>query len=156
MRLLVLAVGARMPDWVDAGFAAYAKRFSRGQPLTLKTIRTAARGRGGNVTKARGAEAEKLLAAVPKNATIVALDEHGSAWSTKALAQRLADWRAQGRDCAFLIGGPDGLDQTCLSKAQQVWSLSPLTLPHGLVRVIVAEQLYRAQSINEGHPYHRD
>ncbi len=156
MRLVIVAVGAHMPAWVDAGFDTYAKRFPRGAPLSLKTVRTAARGRGMNVTTVRATEGEKLLGAAPKNAVIVALDERGANWSSKTLAKRLSDWRMGGRDCAFLIGGPDGLAPTCLSRAEHLWSLSPLTLPHGMVRVIVAEQLYRAQAINDGHPYHRD
>ena len=156
MKLLVLAVGNRMPDWVTAGFDEYAKRMPREMPLQLMELKPATR--GSNVEPARWmrTEAERIRAALPRGALSVVLDEHGRSFPTRKLADHLERWRNESRDIAFVIGGADGLDPDLKSGADLLWSLSPLTLPHGLVRVILAEQLYRASTILANHPYHRE
>ena len=153
MKLRLVAVGNRPPAWVAAGFEAYARRLPREMPLELVEIPSAARS---NLPPARVREAEgaRLLAKTGSRDWLVALDERGRARTTAELAQRLDDWRMQGRDVAFLIGGADGLDAACLERADETLSLSPMTLPHALVRVFLAEQLYRAWTILAGHPYH--
>src|SRR5487761_2069392 len=155
MRAHLLAVGERMPAWVAAGFEDYRKRLAHALPLDLIEIRPGARGKGRDPARAIADEGAALLAALPRDARVIALDGHGAAWSSETLAQKLADWRMQGRDLALLIGGADGLAEAVLARAELRWSLGPLTLPHMLVRVLVAEQLYRAASLLAGHPYHR-
>ncbi len=154
MRAHLLSVGERMPDWLAQGFAEYQKRLAPWLPLQLREIRLA-RGRTLSPAQARAAEAEALLAALPREAWIIALDARGTPWSSEQLAERMAAWRMGGRDVYLLIGGAEGLADTVLQRAHARWSLGPLTLPHMLVRVIVAEQLYRAASLLAGHPYHR-
>jgi 23S rRNA (pseudouridine1915-N3)-methyltransferase len=151
MRASLIAVGERMPAWVTDGFAEYAKRLSRELPLQLVEISTKSRDPG-RVIEDEGAA---LLAAVAKSAHVVALDGRGKPWSSEELAAQLSRWRMLGKDLAFLIGGPDGLAPAVLERADQRWSLGPLTLPHPLVRILVAEQLYRAVSQLANHPYHR-
>ena len=151
MRVRLFAIGERMPAWVAEGFAEYRKRLSRELPLELIEIGT--RGRG-EPAKARAAEGEALLAAA-RDAHVVALDGRGEAWSSEALARQLSTWKMGGCDVALLIGGADGHSDAVLKRADQRWSLGPLTLPHMLVRLVVAEQLYRAATILAGHPYHR-
>ena len=153
MRAYLIAVGERMPGWVAEGFAEYAKRLSRELPLELVEISTRQRSR--EVARAIADEGQQMLAAIPKGAHVVALDGRGKGWSSEDLAAQLAHWRMQGNDLAFLIGGPDGLAPAALERAQQRWSLGPLTLPHPLVRIVLAEQLYRAVSLLGNHPYHR-
>lgn len=148
-------VGERMPAWVAEGYGEYAKRLSPALPLTLVEVPMAARTRRGDVTRWRREEGERLLQALPKDCRLVALDVQGQGCSTEALARTLAGWMTEGRSVAFLVGGPDGLDEACLARAEWRWSLSPLTFPHPLVRVILAEQLYRAVSLLRHHPYHR-
>lgn len=159
MRIRLLSVGRRMPRWADDAFAEYAKRLPAECALELVEIAPSRRGRGkagaAELDRIRRDEGERLLKALPAAALAVALDVDGRAWSTEQLADRLRAWLADGRDPALLVGGPDGLAQSCLARAEQRWSLSPLTFPHPLVRVILAEQLYRAWSIIAGHPYHR-
>ncbi len=155
MKLRLLAVGTRMPVWVEAGFADYAARFPPECRLELKEIPAGRRGKARDPRRAVTEEGARLRAALPKRAHVVALDERGQSWSTAQLARELAGWLRNGQDAAFLIGGPDGLAADLLARAQQRWSLSPLTLPHALVRVLVAEQLYRAWSVLKNHPYHR-
>lgn len=155
MRARIIAVGERMPAWVADGFAEYAKRLSRELPLELVEIRPGVRGKGRDDARAIADEGEHVLAAVGRDVHVVALDGRGAAWSSEQLAQQLEDWRMGGRDLAFLIGGPDGHHERVLARADQRWSLGPLTLPHMLVRLVLAEQLYRAASIRVGHPYHR-
>ena len=155
MRLCILAVGQRLPSWVSDGWSGYARRFTRGFVLELREIAAIKRNRKIDPESVRSAEGEALLAAVPPSSCIVALDENGRQWSTAELSRQMKAWMQDGRDIAFLIGGPDGLSAQCLERADHCWSLSRLTLPHALVRVIVAEQLYRAWSMTQNHPYHR-
>lgn len=155
MRVHLLAVGIRMPDWVEAGFAEYAGRLPAECSLVLREIPPERRGKNADIERLRLKEGERLLAAVPKGARIIALDVTGRPWCTEQLAERLGAWMQDGRDVALLVGGPDGLSADCLAQAETRWSLSPLTFPHPLVRIVVAEQLYRAWSIIAGHPYHR-
>lgn len=145
-----------MPDWVDTAYRQYARRIGGEMTLDLTELPMPSRSKSVSVDVARKKEAESLLSVVLPGATIIALDEHGRQWSTRKLADRLADWQMQGCDLSFLIGGPDGLHQEVLDAAQLRWSLSELTFPHPLVRVLLAEQIYRAQSILRSHPYHRD
>lgn len=150
------AVGTRLPDWMNAGFAAYAKRMPRELPLELVEIKPEPRTLGKNVDAMLAAEAKRIDAALPTRCRRIALDECGETLDTRALARRLADWLAQGDDVAFLIGGPDGLDPALKQGARERLRLSSLTLPHGLARVVLAEALYRAHSLRSGHPYHRE
>ena len=154
MRAYLIAVGDRMPSWVSAGYAEYAKRLSHELPLELVEISTKGRGQR-EPARAIAEEGVAMLAAIPKGAHVVALDGRGKPWSSEDLAAQLARWRMLGSDLAFLVGGPDGLAPPALERAQQQWSLGPLTLPHPLVRVVIAEQLYRAVSLLGNHPYHR-
>jgi len=154
MRARLIAIGERMPAWVEAGYAEYVKRLSRELPLELVEISTKQRGTR-DPARAIAEEGQAMLAALPKNAHVVALDGRGKSWSSEDLAKQLAQWRMQGNDLAFLIGGPDGLAPAALERAQQRWSLGPLTLPHPLVRIVLAEQIYRAASLLGNHPYHR-
>lgn len=157
MKLAILAVGHRMPAWVNDAFGEYAKRMPREMPLQLKELKPAQRSSAaGDIARWLQAEAERITAALPQDALRVVLDERGRSFPTRTLADHLERWRSDGRDVAFIIGGADGLDDTVKSRADLLWSLSPLTLPHGLVRVVLAEQLYRASSLLSGHPYHRD
>ncbi|MGQ0502479.1 MAG: 23S rRNA (pseudouridine(1915)-N(3))-methyltransferase RlmH [Panacagrimonas sp.] len=153
MRFLVVAVGHRMPGWVDAGFAEYAGRMPREARIELRAVKPAAR--GAPRQRLLEAEAKSILGALPADCIRVALDERGDAFGTMDLARRIARWRQTGRDVAFIVGGADGLAESVKSSAELAWSLSPLTLPHGLARVVLAEQLYRAVSILHNHPYHR-
>jgi 23S rRNA (pseudouridine1915-N3)-methyltransferase len=154
MRFFIVAVGHRMPVWVDAGFAEYAGRMPREMRMDLIALKPASR--GGGARRAIDTEGERMLAAVPAGCTVIALDERGAAITTMELARRLARWRQSGRNIAFLIGGADGLAESVKKSSDAVWSLSRLTLPHGLARVLLAEQLYRAGSILHNHPYHRE
>lgn len=156
MRLLLLAIGQKMPAWVDTGYREYARRFPPHLKLELVERPASPWAARGDIARGQREEAEALRAAIPRDALVVALDERGSAWSTRQLADRLAQWQHDGRDIALLVGGPDGLDAQLRTDAGQRWSLSPLTLPHPLVRIVVAEQLYRAHTLLSGHPYHRD
>lgn len=144
-----------MPAWIDTGFREYAKRLPAECALNLVEIDPGHRSKGASVQLARRVEGERMLAKVPRGAQVIALDVRGRAWSTEQLAQQLAGWMADGRDLSLLVGGPEGLADPCIERAERLWSLSPLTFPHPLVRVMLAEQLYRAWSILKGHPYHR-
>ena len=155
MRAKLIAIGERMPGWEAEGFAEYVKRLSRDLPLELIEIKPGVRGKGRDDARAMTDEGAALLAALPRDAHVVALDGRGSTWSSEQLADQLSKWRMAGRDLAFLIGGPDGHVRDVLQRADQRWSLGCLTLPHMLVRLVVAEQLYRAVTILNGHPYHR-
>ena len=154
MKLLVVAVGHRMPDWVDAGVAEYAKRMPREARIELVALKPAPR--GGPAKSMLAVEGGRIRDALPAGCIKVALDERGTLINTMELVRRMARWREAGRDVAFVIGGADGLDESVKRAADFAWSLSPLTLPHGLARVALAEQLYRAVSILHNHPYHRE
>ena len=155
MRLRILAVGTRMPAWVETAVQDYARRLPPELVLEVVEVPLGRRAKGEDPAAAVAAEGRALLKAVGGRDTLVALDIAGEPWSTPKLAARLAAWQGAGGNCCLLVGGPDGLDRSCLERAQERWSLSALTLPHPLVRVVVAEQLYRAWAINAGHPYHR-
>ena len=155
MRLRIVALGQRMPSWVTEAVADYAKRLPRETPFELVELKPAARDRGRTVAQMLADEAHAIAMACT-GVTVVALDEHGDAWTTRELADRLAHWREDGRDVAFVIGSADGLDASVKAGASAIVALSAMTLPHGLVRVILAEQLYRAASLLAGHPYHRE
>lgn len=156
MQLLVAAVGQRMPAWVQQAWAEYAGRFTRGLSLELREVPLAKRSRNAVTDRLRAAEGQALLAAVPADYRIVALDERGRQWSTAELAGQLENWMRDERGVCFLVGGPDGLAEECRERAQDVWALGRLTLPHPMVRAILAEQLYRAWTITQNHPYHRE
>jgi len=156
MKLVIVAVGHRMPAWVDAGFGEYARRMPRDAPLALSAIKPEARGAGIAGARLLAAEGKRILASVPRGSLKVVLDERGTLLATRELAHRFEQWRATGRDLAFIVGGADGLAEDLKRGADFKWSLTPLTLPHGLARIVLAEQLYRAVSILHNHPYHRD
>ena len=156
MKLLVIAVGQRVPDWAQTAWADYAKRFPPELRLEVKAIKTEPRSGGKTTEQIMTAERQRIEAAIPAGTHVVALDERGSALTTAALAAKLSQWQGQGGDVALLIGGPDGLHPALRQAAHERIRLSDLTLPHAMVRVLLVEQLYRAWSINAGHPYHRD
>jgi 23S rRNA (pseudouridine1915-N3)-methyltransferase len=155
MRITVITASSKQPDWVRTGFEEYARRLTGPVALALTEIPLPKRTRSSVVSRLMAEEGERMLATVPQGAHVVALDESGKRFSTAELARRLAAWLALGQPVALLIGGPDGLSRDCLERSAERWSLSPLTLPHGLVRIVVAEALYRAHSLLRGHPYHR-
>jgi len=144
-----------MPAWVQQGYGEYAKRLPAACGLQLREITAGRRGKNAPIERIMQDETSRLLAAVPKGAHVVALEVNGRPWSTAQLAERLERWLAAGPDVALLVGGPDGMTTDACDRAQELWSLSPLTLPHPLVRIVVAEQLYRAWSLLNNHPYHR-
>lgn len=156
MKLLVAAVGTRMPGWVNDGFFEFARRMPRELPLELLEVKAEPRSTGKTVEAMMAAEAQRLEAALPNRIRRVILDEHGRDLSTRALADRLEAWLAGGRDVAFVIGGPDGLAPAFKTGADESLRLSSLTLPHALVRPLLAEALYRAWSVLRNHPYHRE
>jgi 23S rRNA (pseudouridine1915-N3)-methyltransferase len=156
MRITVLSVGHKMPAWIAQGWAEYAKRLPPEIKLALAEIKPEERTPGKTVEKAKALEGERVLAAVPDGATLLALDERGRAVTTQGLAVMLAGWMQDGTNPAFAIGGADGHSDAVRDKAAKLISLSALTLPHGLVRVLLAEQIYRAHTILAKHPYHRE
>jgi 23S rRNA (pseudouridine1915-N3)-methyltransferase len=155
MKLLILAVGNKMPEWVETGFAEYAKRMPHEASIELIEIKPEKRGGGKSVDQLMAAEGARILAAVPPRCRTVALDERGRQWTTVKLADSMSGWMRNGGDTAFIIGGADGLDASIKNSADEVLALSALTLPHALARVLLAEQLYRALSLIKRHPYHR-
>jgi 23S rRNA (pseudouridine1915-N3)-methyltransferase len=155
MLIRLVAAGTRLPDWVSEGYAEYAGRLGPELRLELVEIPVTHRGRNADLARARAEEGRRMLAAVDARMHVTALEVGGRAMSTDQLARWLARRMNDGRDLALLVGGPDGLDPACVERADGAWSLSPLTFPHGLVRILVAEQLYRASSLLKGHPYHR-
>lgn len=156
MKLLLIAVGHKMPDWITAGFNEYVKRMPREARIELVEIKPEPRTTGKNVAQIMEAEAQRILAALPQDALRIALDERGAHLATRQMAQQMQEWLRGGRDVAFIIGGADGLHESVKSSAQQLLALSAMTLPHGLVRILLAEQLYRAHSLLHNHPYHRE
>ncbi|VAW56629.1 23S rRNA (pseudouridine(1915)-N(3))-methyltransferase [hydrothermal vent metagenome] len=155
MRILLLAVGQKMPSWVEQGYKEYAQRMPAEAKLELKEISPGKRGKNADIKRIVDEEGKRLKAAIPKSAYIVVLDVQGRSHSTKQLSQRLDNWMHSGQDICLLVGGPEGLSDECRALAHEKWSLSDLTFPHPLVRVILAEQLYRAWSVLRNHPYHR-
>ena len=155
MRARLVAVGEGAPGWVSEGFSEYRKRLSHWLPLELVEIEPGLRGKGRDPQRAIEDEGRRVLAALPRNSHVVALEIGGKPHSSEQLAQRLEHWRGQGRDLAFLIGGPEGHAPDVLAAAHETWTLGPLTLPHMLVRLVVAEQVYRAAAMLANHPYHR-
>lgn len=155
MHLKVAAVGQKMPSWVNQGWNEYARRMPRTLALELLEVATEKRVKSGHAGQWKEREGKRLIAVTPPAAHVVALEVRGKAWSTELLAEKLQQWMSAGQDVVFLIGGPDGLSDECLARADQRWSLGPLTLPHPLVRIILGEQLYRAWSVVNQHPYHR-
>jgi 23S rRNA (pseudouridine1915-N3)-methyltransferase len=155
MRLHIIAVGHKMPDWISLGFEEYAKRMPPELRIELRELKPEQRSGSRTAQSVMAAECQRIEAALPKGARLVALDEHGRDWTTRQLADALPHWQQDGRDVAFVIGGADGLDPTIKARADTLLRLSSLTLPHGMVRVLLAEQLYRAWSITQNHPYHR-
>ena len=155
-RFLVIAASNRQPHWVEAGFDEYAKRLRGNYSLELVEIALGRRSKSSDTAKALRDEGGRMLKALPPSAHVVALGVSGRPWSTEDLARRLREWEMQSGPVCLLIGGPDGLAPECEARADETWSLSALTLPHGLVRIVVAEALYRAWSVLQGHPYHRE
>jgi len=158
MRIHIVAVGQRAPAWVQAGFEHYAQRLPAALRPRLQHIPLARRADKSTRSsqRARDEEGQRILKRLPLAAHVVALHVAGTGWSTRQLCERVKLWQRAGRDVYFVIGGPDGLSGACLERADELWSLSALTLPHALVRVVLAEALYRAWSIDAGHPYHRE
>ena len=155
MNIHLIAVGNRMPAWVSDAYQDYAARLPRECSLQLVEISAGKRQKGADLKKIAIEEGKKMLAAIPKGCRVIALEIEGKAWNTAQLSMQLEGWMQGGQDIALLIGGPEGLANDCVQRADSKWSLSPLTLPHPMVRVIVAEQLFRAWSILNNHPYHR-
>lgn len=155
MHIDLICVGQKMPLWIETGFNEYAKRLPPSCRLNLIEIPLRKRTKNADLTRLQRQEGEQMLVAIAQGAFVIALDECGKAWNSLQLAEQLAHWMQEYSTCALLVGGPDGLSTKCLQRAQQRWSLSNLTLPHQLVRIIVAEQLYRAWTLLSNHPYHR-
>lgn len=155
MLIRLIAVGNKMPDWVEKGYQEYAKRLPTGYGLKLVEITPEKRTKQADIKRITEREGEKILAAIKPGNLVVALEVLGQNWTTPQLAESLKTWHNESRDVDLLVGGPDGLSAECVKKANIKWSLSPLTLPHPLVRIVLAEQLYRAWSILQNHPYHR-
>ena len=156
MKLIIVSVGHKMPDWIKAGFNEYTKRMPREAQIVLLEIKPEPRTTGKTTTQIMEAEAQRILAALPQNCRCIALDERGTQPTTKQLVARMQDWMRDGYDVGFIIGGADGLHESVKQAAQQLLALSSLTLPHAFVRVLLAEQLYRAHSMMHNHPYHRE
>ncbi|NMP16848.1 MULTISPECIES: 23S rRNA (pseudouridine(1915)-N(3))-methyltransferase RlmH [unclassified Thalassotalea] len=156
MRITLIAVGNKMPKWIAEGFSEYARRFPRDLSFDLVEITPGKRGKNADIARILEKEGEQTMAAVPKGSRVVTLEVEGKPWTTPQLATQLQNWQMDGRDVALLVGGPEGLAPACIKASEQKWSLSPLTLPHPMVRIMIAESLYRAWSINNNHPYHRE
>ncbi|WP_438951206.1 23S rRNA (pseudouridine(1915)-N(3))-methyltransferase RlmH [Porticoccus sp.] len=155
MRLRILAIGTKMPDWVESGCNEYLKRLPPEFRIEVIELPLGKRGKGADIQRAILREGEAMLKTIGERDQVIALDVKGKSWRTEDLAIKLQQWQGSGDNVSLLVGGPDGLAPACLARADSRWSLSALTLPHPLVRVLLAEQLYRAWSINAGHPYHR-
>jgi 23S rRNA (pseudouridine1915-N3)-methyltransferase len=155
MLIRLIAVGNKMPDWVTKGYEDYSKRLPPGYTLKLVEITPEKRSKQADIKRIVEKESEKILSLIKPGNLVIALDVQGQPWSTEQLSQSLQTWHTENREVDLLVGGPEGLSQSCRQKAHLKWSLSPLTLPHPLVRIVVAEQIYRAWSILANHPYHR-
>jgi len=156
VHIRLIAVGDRQPAWVDDAFNNYSGRFPRQWKFRIDRIATARRSKNNKTRSATDAEGEQILSRIRANEKVVLLDERGKQLTSQSLATRLIDWQADGRYLCFVIGGPDGVTDACRQRADTIWSLSDLTLPHGLARVLFSEQMYRAWSLQTGHPYHRE
>lgn len=156
MIIYLIAVGTRCTSWAEMGFQDYQKRLPAECKLNLVTIPLSKRNKNSQISKLIAEEEKKIVAAIPKRSRVIALDVKGEVWNTQQLAESLQQWQLERQPVSLLIGGPDGLGETCIKNAERSWSLSALTLPHALVRIVVAEQLYRAFSLLRGHPYHRE
>jgi 23S rRNA (pseudouridine1915-N3)-methyltransferase len=156
MKLKILAVGQKMPAWVTTGYQEYAKRMPRECSLELIELAPAKRTKQSNLAKAIEDEGKRILASLKNTDYVVALEVKGKQWSTAVLANKMSSWQGEHSNIIFIIGGPDGLSASCLKRANEQWCLSQLTFPHPLVRVILAEQLYRGWSLMNNHPYHRE
>jgi len=156
MKFLILSVGHKIPEWVTAGFMEYAKRMPREAKIELLELKPEPRTSGKTPQQIMEAEAHRILAALPAGCLRIALDERGASWTTRQLADKMGQWMGEGRDVAFIIGGADGLHESVKKSTQQLLALSAMTLPHAMVRVLLAEQLYRAHSLLHNHPYHRE
>lgn len=155
MQIYLIAIGQRLDDWVNQGFQEFAKRLPPECRLQLIELSANKRTKNTDIQRAIRDEGERILAAIPANTQVYAMDATGQQWTTERLATQLDKWLSDGRDVALLVGGPDGLSEQCKARADNCLSLSRMTFPHPLVRIIIAEQLYRAWSILKGHPYHR-
>lgn len=155
MQIHLVAVGNRMPTWVTEGFQDYTKRLPRECELVLREIAPGKRGKNADLARIREEEGERILASLSRDDQVIALEVGGKPWDTVQLSNQVKDWMRDGRRIALMVGGPEGLSDACRARANQLWSLSPLTLPHTIVRIIVAEQIYRAWSLLNNHPYHR-
>jgi 23S rRNA (pseudouridine1915-N3)-methyltransferase len=156
MKFLLVSVGHKMPEWISNGFHEYAKRMPREAKIELVEIRPEPRTTGKTTPQIMEAEAQRILSVLPPTCWRIALDERGANWTTRQLADKMGQWMGEGRDVAFIIGGADGLHESVKKNAQQLLALSAMTLPHAMVRVLLAEQLYRAHSLLHNHPYHRE
>jgi 23S rRNA (pseudouridine1915-N3)-methyltransferase len=155
MRIKLIAVGTKMPQWVEQGYTEYTKRLPQDFSLELIELPLGHRGKGADRNRAIAQEGKLMSAATPSRDRVIALEVKGKPWSTENLADQIQAWQMDGRNVSLLVGGPDGLESGCSQRADQKWSLSPLTLPHPLVRVLLAEQLYRAWTLINNHPYHK-
>jgi len=155
MKITILAVGTKMPSWVTQGYQEYAKRLPRDMSLELIEISLGVRGKNADIQRAIKKESDAILSYIDKSDHVIALEVKGHNWSTEKLAQNMERWQMDGLNLVLLVGGPDGLSDACRARANQQWSLSALTLPHPIVRVILSEQIYRAWTVTQNHPYHR-
>ncbi len=156
MKLIIVSVGHKMPDWITAGFNEYAKRMPRESKIELVEVKPEPRTTGKTTAQIMESEAQRILAALPQNCLRIAMDEHGAQPTTRQFAAQMQGWMREGRDVAFIIGGADGLHDSVKLAVQQLLALSAFTLPHAFVRVLLAEQLYRAYNLLHNHPYHRE
>ncbi|MCV2402345.1 23S rRNA (pseudouridine(1915)-N(3))-methyltransferase RlmH [Marinomonas sp. C2222] len=155
MRIRLIAVGVKMPKWITEGYEDYAKRLPKDFALELIEIPMSPRGKNTDIAKAIRKEGDAMLDAIPAGDKVIAMEVLGKEWSTEQLAKQTETWRMDGYNVSLLVGGPDGLDPRCSARADQKWSLSRLTLPHPMVRVLLSEQIYRAWTLMNNHPYHR-
>jgi len=155
MKIKLLAVGTKMPSWVTQGYNEYAKRLPREMSLELVELPLGARGKNADVQRAIQKESDSLLSLIDKTDHVIALEVKGHNWTTEKLAKNMESWQMDGLTVVLLVGGPDGLSDACRARANQQWSLSALTLPHPIVRILLSEQIYRAWTVTQNHPYHR-
>lgn len=156
MKIKLITIGKKMPVWVTTAFAEYKKRLPREINIELIELDMPKRQKNADLQQLISKESQLMFGHINPRETVIALDERGKSWSTKELAQQLKNWLQEGQDVCLLVGGPDGLSDECKQRAQSLWSLSALTLPHPMIRPIIAEQIYRAWTILNNHPYHRE